>query len=419
MKKLISLVLALALMLSMAAVAGAEAAQDLPREETLYFGGQQWDPIVGYNPLGDNMNNGLILSAAPRGSRTTMFETLYMYNALDGKLYPLLADGDYTWNDDLTELTCKIKGAAKWSDGTPVTADDVVATWDVSTKIQNGTYTGYAPYIDSIENKDGAVLIKAKLNEVEDRLEGIKSAEQYSMLMKLLRTDPDAVAEFVTSPVLVKTKELFPYKNNGSAMSPFYIVLSIWVGSLITVAIIHTRVKEGLIDRKFNHVEEFFGRYLVFFFIGQIQTLITVVGALFFVQIQCEHPILLWIAMSLTSFVFTILNYALTFAFGAVGEAAIVVVMVLQVAGSGGTFPVDVLPDFYNLLYKYMPFVYSTNAAKESIAGTYGNYYFENLMILLIYVAVALVIGLLLSIPCKKLILYIKKSTKKTDLIGV
>ena len=116
---------------------------------------------------------------------------------------------------------------------------------------------------------------------------------------------------------------------------------------------------------------------------------------------------------------FTILNYALTFAFGAVGEAAIVVVMVLQVAGSGGTFPVDVLPDFYNLLYKYMPFVYSTNAAKESIAGTYGNYYFENLMILLIYVAVALVIGLLLSIPCKKLILYIKKSTKKTDLIGV
>ena len=86
-----------------------------------------------------------------------------MYNALDGKLYPLLADGDYTWNDDLTELTCNIKGAAKWSDGTPVTADDVVATWDVSVKIQNGTYNGYAPYIESIENRDGAVVIKAKL----------------------------------------------------------------------------------------------------------------------------------------------------------------------------------------------------------------------------------------------------------------
>ena len=163
-KKILAMLLAAIMLLSVCG-AFAEGVKDLPRNETLYFGGQQWDPIVGYNPLGDNMNNGLILSAAPRGSRTTMFETLYMYNGLDGKLYPLLADGDYTWNDDLTVLTLKIKAAAKWSDGTPVTADDVVATWDVSTQIQNGTYTGYAPYIEGIENVDGAVVIKAKLND--------------------------------------------------------------------------------------------------------------------------------------------------------------------------------------------------------------------------------------------------------------
>ena len=163
MKKILALLLA-AIMVLGAVSAFAEVA-DLPRNETLYFGGQQWDPVVGYNPLGDNMNNGLALSAAPRGTRTTMFETLYMYNGLDGQLYPLLADGAYEWNDDLTVLTLKIKPAAKWSDGTAVTADDVVATWDVSTQIQNGTYTGYAPYIESIENVDGAVVIKAKLNE--------------------------------------------------------------------------------------------------------------------------------------------------------------------------------------------------------------------------------------------------------------
>ena len=163
MKKILAILLAAMMLLG--TVAAFAEATDLPREETLYFGGQQWDPIVGYNPLGDNMNNGLILSPAPRGSRTVMFETLYMYNGLDGKLYPLLADGDYVWNDDLTELTLKIKPAAKWSDGTPVTADDVVATWDVSVKIQNGTYTGYAPYIEGIENVDGNVVIKAKKNE--------------------------------------------------------------------------------------------------------------------------------------------------------------------------------------------------------------------------------------------------------------
>ena len=163
MKKLLSLVLALALALSLVAVAGAEDAKDLPREETVYFGGQQWGPIVGWNPISPNMNNAMANSAAARGSRTVMFETLYMYNMLDGGLYPLLADGDVVWNDGLTEATIAIKAAAKWSDGTPVTADDVVATWGIAQKTQNSVYTGNAAYIDTIEAVDGKVVIKSKL----------------------------------------------------------------------------------------------------------------------------------------------------------------------------------------------------------------------------------------------------------------
>ena len=163
MKKLLALVLALAMALSLVAVAGAEEAKDLPRNETVYFGGQQWGPIVGWNPISPNMNNAMANSAAARGSRTIMFETLYMYNMLDGGLYPLLADGDVVWNDDLTEATIAIKAAAKWSDGTPVTADDMVATWDAAVLTQNGVYTGNAAYIDSITAVDGKVVIKSKL----------------------------------------------------------------------------------------------------------------------------------------------------------------------------------------------------------------------------------------------------------------
>ena len=165
MKKLLALVLALSLALSLVAVAGAEAPTDLPRNETMYFGGQQWGPAVGYNPLSSNMNNSMALASAPRGSRTIMFETLYMYNMLDGKLYPLLADGDYVWNDDLTEMTIAIKPAAKWNDGTPVTAEDVAATWDAAVAVKNGTYTGYNAYIASVEAVDGKVVIKAQLTE--------------------------------------------------------------------------------------------------------------------------------------------------------------------------------------------------------------------------------------------------------------
>ncbi|MBR5344481.1 MAG: ABC transporter substrate-binding protein [Clostridia bacterium] len=168
MKKLLSLVLAVAMLLSVTAFAGAEGAQDLPRNETVYMGGYQWGSVVGWNPLSSN-NNCYPISANPRGSRSVMFETLYMYNMLDGGLYPLLADGEvngYVWNDTMTELTVTIKEAAYWSDFEPVTANDVAATWKVSMDIQNGNYNNFAAYIDDVVAVDEhTVVIKAKQNE--------------------------------------------------------------------------------------------------------------------------------------------------------------------------------------------------------------------------------------------------------------
>ncbi|MBR2822082.1 MAG: ABC transporter substrate-binding protein [Clostridia bacterium] len=157
MKKILAILLA-AVMLLGAASAFAEA-QDLPRNETVYFGGQQWGSVVGCNPLSSDNNNAMAIAANPRGSRTIMFETLYMYNMLDGKLYPLLADGDYTWNEDMTECTVKIKSAAAWSDYTPVTAKDVAATWNVSKAITNNTYTSYAAYIEDVVAVDDATVV--------------------------------------------------------------------------------------------------------------------------------------------------------------------------------------------------------------------------------------------------------------------
>ncbi len=138
----------------------------LPRTETLYYGGQQWGAVNGWNPLSDDMNNALCVTQGAGGSRTIMFETLYMYNMLDGTMTPLLADGDYSWNDAKTEMTVKIKGAAKWSDGTAVTADDVAYTFDSNVKYQTAQGVGLAPYIESVTAVDpSTVLIKAKLTD--------------------------------------------------------------------------------------------------------------------------------------------------------------------------------------------------------------------------------------------------------------
>jgi len=138
----------------------------LPRNETLYFAGQQWGTVTSWNIIGANQNNSMAIAGGASGYRTLMFETLYMYNPLDGQMYPLLADGDYAWNDAMTELTVKIKPAAKWSDGTAVTANDVVRTLEIGVEIQNGVGTGSQAYIEKIVAVDDATLtIVAKLNE--------------------------------------------------------------------------------------------------------------------------------------------------------------------------------------------------------------------------------------------------------------
>ncbi|MFN2150725.1 MAG: ABC transporter substrate-binding protein, partial [Anaerolineales bacterium] len=137
----------------------------LPRNETLYYNGQQWGAVVGWNPYGSSNNNGLAI-AEGASARVLMFESPYIFNMLDGQVYPLLADGPYEWNADRTEITFKIKEAAHWSDGTPVTAEDVAYTWATHVKYNTGAGSGNAPYIETIEAVDPqTVVVKAKLDE--------------------------------------------------------------------------------------------------------------------------------------------------------------------------------------------------------------------------------------------------------------
>ena len=148
--------------------AAAEAPADanaLPRNETLYSNGQQWGPVVGWNPYSNSNNNAMAI-AQQDNARVIMFETPYLYNMLDGQQYPLLADGPFSWNDARTELTFKIKPAAKWSDGTPVTAEDVAYTWATHVKYNTPTGAANIDFIDAIEAVDPqTVVIKAKLDE--------------------------------------------------------------------------------------------------------------------------------------------------------------------------------------------------------------------------------------------------------------
>ncbi|MBR3874428.1 MAG: ABC transporter substrate-binding protein [Clostridia bacterium] len=201
MKKLLALILALAMVLSLAAASAQTV--ELPRNETLYFAGQQWGTVNSWNIIGTNQNNAMAIAGGPSGYRTLMFETLYMYNFMDGSMTGLLADGDYAWNDTMTEVTLKIKEAAKWSDGTPVTAEDVKRTFDIGVEIGNGTGTGYKAYIAEIVADGKNLTIKAAVNEaglpvnplkVVDFLSGAPIAQAAWIDAVVARNNGDATA---------------------------------------------------------------------------------------------------------------------------------------------------------------------------------------------------------------------------------
>ena len=268
-----------------------------------------------------------------------------------------------------------------------------------------------------IKSRNEAVEMERQLSALISDIKSIGDNEAYQKFVNLLQTDPDLLSEFISSPVEISDEYVYPVENNGSMTAPFYIVLSIWVGALIMSTILKTAVKDTTGMNNLKNWQCFFGRFFVTFVIGQLQTIITVMGAFLFVGIQCEHPFYFWLACAWTSLIYSLLLYSFTYSFGNVGEALSVILMVIQVAGAGGTFPIEVLPKVFQVLYKFMPFNYSMNALRECIAGFYKETYRNCMLTLIIYGIVAIFVGIVLYYPFKILNEKIESSKEKSGIL--
>ena len=134
--------------------------QNLPRNETLFFGGLMWSPVGAWTPFHSNTAN-FSINEVGGGSRTPLYETAYMYNTLNDDMLPLLADGPFEWSSDMTELTYKIKPAAYWSDGTKITAHDAAFTWYFGQYTPGGNGE-FAPFVaDVVALDDETVAVRA------------------------------------------------------------------------------------------------------------------------------------------------------------------------------------------------------------------------------------------------------------------
>lgn len=246
--------------------------------------------------------------------------------------------------------------------------------------------------------KPAGTRVASSLADALHKLETLNGEDYLKALLEILGGSPILYGEYFAQVVQTTVTPVYPIANYGSAMAPFYTVLSIWVGGVMLGAIFKAHARhDGLVDPKPH--ELYFGRYLLFFFLSQIQTAIIITGDLFLLKIQCLHPGLLYLCGAVTSFTFSLLIYSLAISFGDVGKAIVVVVMVLQIAGSSGTFPIELLPEIFQKIYRFFPFPYAIDAMRECICGVYGSTYVVKLGQLLIFAVVALGIGLFARRP--------------------
>lgn len=254
------------------------------------------------------------------------------------------------------------------------------------------------------------------LESTIDDLEGLTTDEYMDTLVNILGGDPAVYGQYFPEMVQTSVNAVYPIANYGSAMMPFYTVLAIWVGGVILSSLIkiHART-EGLIDPK--PAELYFGRYLFFFVLSQIQAAVIVTGDLYILKVQCLHPGMLYLTGALTAFTFSLLIYSLALSFGDVGKAIVVVIMVMQIAGSSGTFPIELLPAIYQKIYRFFPFPYAIDAMRECICGMYGNCYWQQIGFLLLFAAAALLIGLLVRRPFMGLNHFMEEKLEETELL--
>lgn len=255
-----------------------------------------------------------------------------------------------------------------------------------------------------------------RIDDIVYKVENAEEDERLQVLADLLGGDPELYAKFFSSLVDVEIEEIYPVASYGAAMSPFYSVLAIWVGGVILVSILRT----GVDRKKFPDASEgecYFGRLLIFLLIGQLQAAVIIAGDIFLLHCSPVHPWLMWFAAAVTSIVFVLLIYSLTLSFGDVGKAIVVVVMVVQIAGSSGSYPIEILPEIFGKIYRFFPFPYAINAMREALCGTYRHDYWIYLAELLLFGALGLVIGLLIRRPFIKMNHFVSEKLEDTEVL--
>ena len=241
------------------------------------------------------------------------------------------------------------------------------------------------------------------------------AASEWGTLNTLTGLEPAQIAEFVASPVTVDEHVVFPINAYGSAMAALFTNLSLWIGAFVLMVIFKIEVDtEGLRDVTVR--QAYFGRFFLLAALAALQALIVCIGNLV-IGIQTASVIAYVATGVFTALVYVSIIYALSVAFGHVGRGLCVLLVIMQIPGASGLYPIELMPGFFRAIYPFLPFSYGIDAMRETIAGFYGGHYWRFIGVLALMGLLAIVLGLVLRRRLANFNLLFNRQIASTDLL--
>ncbi|MEK3977957.1 YhgE/Pip domain-containing protein [Psychrobacillus sp. FSL K6-2836] len=246
--------------------------------------------------------------------------------------------------------------------------------------------------------------INDKVKQLAERIRKVQGETNILEIIQLLRNDPQAERSFFEEPIVLNENKLFPIANYGTGMTPFYTVLAIWVGCLLLISLLATDANH---DNNVSERSVYFGRLFTFSAIGLLQALIVTVGDIVLLGVDVKDSYWFILFGFLISFVFMTIVYTLVSLFGDIGKALAIIMLVLQIAGAGGTYPVVLLPEFFQAINPALPFTYAVDIMREAVGGIVWQRAIRDASHLLLFSLSFLILGTFLK----------KKINQKTKLM--
>lgn len=214
--------------------------------------------------------------------------------------------------------------------------------------------------------------IQAGVQKAADAIK--KGEEEYDLsdIIKMLKLDANAESDFFTTPVELATTDVYAVPNNGSASTPFYTALCLWVGAVLLSSIASTEMvlKKGD-EKKFSAREKYSARLLSFVVVGLAQALIVVLGNIFLLKVYAVSPGYSVLFTLLIALVFMVMVYVLVAMFGNVGKGLAIIILVLSISGGGGNYPIQLSGKFFQFINPLLPFTHAVNLLREPVGGIY------------------------------------------------